>query len=107
MISISLLIENLSGDWIAFDRHGEPVDIEIPGSIGPAAFLVTTVTDAVKRIDGDSVESMDRDQMWAVDAMVLNRVVLQKLNGEMSVEALIAGVRELGYSWQISPSSSL
>lgn len=106
MISISRLTENLSGDWIAFDRHGEPVDIEIPGSIGPAAFLVSAVTDAVKKSDGNAVESMDRDQMWAVDAVVLNRVVLQKLDGEMPVEELIARVRELGYSWQISPISS-
>jgi len=106
VISISRLTENLSGDWIAFDRHGGPVDIEIPGSIGPAAFLVTAVTDAVKKIDADSVESMDRDQMWAVDALILNRVVLRKLDGEMSVEDLIAQVRELGYSWQISPISS-
>lgn len=106
MISISRLTESLTGNWIAFDRHGEPVDIEIPSSIGPAAFLVTPVTDAVKRIDGDSVESMDREQMWAVDAIVLNRVVLPKMDGEMSVEDLIARVRELGYSWQISPVSS-
>ncbi|HSM45636.1 MAG TPA: hypothetical protein VK969_11525 [Acidimicrobiia bacterium] len=107
MISISRLNENLSGDWICFDRHGEPLDIEIPGSIGPAAFLVTAVTDAVKRIDGNAVESMDRDQMWAVDALVLNRVVLQKMDGDLSVEDLITRVRALGYSWQISPISSL
>jgi hypothetical protein len=107
VISVSRLTASLVGDWVAFDRHGDTVDIEIPGSVGPAAFLVGPVTDAVKRLDGELVESLDRDRMWAVHAIVLNRAVLGRIEGEMTVEELLAEVRELGYSWQISPVSSL
>lgn len=104
VISTSSLAESLLGDWAAFDERGEPVDVEIPRSIGPAAFLVSPVTDAVKRIEADVIESLDRDGMWAVEAIVLNRVVLTRLGErELNVEELIAAVRELGYSWQISP----
>lgn len=94
-------------DWVAFDGGGEPIEVEIPKTIGPAAFLVTPVTDAVKRVDGDRVESLDRDQMWAVEAIVLNRVVLRKLDDEeFETEDFLMAVRDLGYSWQISPISS-
>lgn len=104
MISTARLIESLVGNWVAFDHEGEPVEIDIPGSIGPAALLVSPVTDALKRVEGGIVEPVDRDQMWEVDAIVLNRVVLRRLGeGEMSVEDLLAAVRELGFSWQISP----
>lgn len=107
MISTARLKANLVGDWVAFDKHGEPVDIEIPKTIGPAAFLVTGVTDAVKRVEGDEVESLDRDQVWAVEAIVLNRVVLRHLEDqEITTEGLLTAVRELGFSWQISPISS-
>lgn len=101
------LSESLVGDWVVFDRGGDTVDIEIPSTIGPAALLVSPMTDAVKRVDDEVVASLDRDQMWAVDAIVLNRVVLQRFEGEeFSVEDLLAAVREKGYAWQISPTSS-
>lgn len=107
VISISWLRENLKGDWVAFDHHGAPVDVEIPATIGPAALLVTPVTDAVKRVRGGEVESLDRDQMWAVEAIVLNRVVLRRFeDGEMTTDELLAAVRDLGFSWQVSPISS-
>lgn len=107
MISTSRLRETLVGDWVAFDREGRTIDLEIPKDIGPAALLVGPVTDAVKRIDGEAVRSLDREGMWAVEAIVLNRVVLRRLEDrELSAEDLLAAVRELGYSWQISPISS-
>lgn len=107
MISISRLRDGLVGDWVAFDEEGEPVDVEIPVSIGPAAILVNPVTDAVKRVEGDVVESLDRERMWLVEAIVLNRVVLHRLSdGEMAVGELLDVVRGLGYSWQVSPISS-
>lgn len=107
MISRSRLIENLVGDYVAFDEKGDPVDVDIPRTIGPAAFLVGPVTDAVKRVDGHVVESLDRDRLWAVEAIVLNRVVLRRLDDrKMSVEELLETVRDLGYRWQVSPISA-
>lgn len=89
---------------MAFDGSGETFEVDIPASIGPAALLVSPVTDALKRVEGGVVESVDRDQMWEVEAMVLNRVVLRRLGEEeMSTEELMAAVRELGFRWQISP----
>ncbi|HUG31343.1 MAG TPA: hypothetical protein VMM14_00505 [Acidimicrobiia bacterium] len=104
MISTARLIEGMVGDWVAFDRWGETFEVDIPGSIGPAALLVSPLTDALKLVAGGVVESVDRDQMWQVEAMVLNRVVLRRLSGdEMSVEELMRAVRELRFRWQISP----
>jgi hypothetical protein len=106
-ISTSRLADRLIGDWVAFDRDGNPLEIEIPGDIGPAALLVAPVVDAVKRVDGGTVESLDRDQMLLVEVIVLNRVVLRRLGDlEATAEELLTAVRELGYSWQISPISS-
>jgi hypothetical protein len=106
-ISTSRLAANLRGDWVAFDKQGNPLEIEIPGDIGPAALLVAPVVDAVKRLDGESVESLDRDRLWLVEAIVLNRVVLRRIGKlEATAEDLLGVVREAGYSWQISPISS-
>lgn len=107
VISISKLKEGLDGDWVSFDRHGDLLDVEIARTVGPAAFLVRSVTDAVKRVEGDVMRSHDRDGMWAVDAIVLNRVVLQKLEDtEMTLDELIDAVRQAGFGWQISPVSA-
>lgn len=103
MISTSRLTGSLRGNWVAFDKRGNPLEIDVPGDIGPAALLVSPVTDAVKRLEGDTVESVDRDQMWLVEAIVLNTVVLRRLGElEATPEELLAAVREAGYSWQIS-----
>lgn len=108
MISIERLRANLAGGWAAFDRRGEPVDVDIPGGVGPALFLVTPVTDAVKRVDGDHVTSLDRDGMWAVEAIVLNDEILSRLElREMTADELVDAVRELGYEWAVSPISDL
>jgi hypothetical protein len=106
VISTSRLKAGLADDWVAFNESGDLIEIEVPTTIGPAAFLVTAVTDAVKRVVDGQIESLDRNQMWAVDAIVLNQVVLRRLEDEeLTASELIARVRELGYAWQISPVS--
>lgn len=105
-ISTSQLVESLVGDQVVFDCDGQPLEVEIPVDIGPAALLVAPATDAVKRLDGDTVESLDRDQVWLVEAIVLNRVVLGRLGDlETTVEDLLIAVGEAGYSWQVSSIS--
>jgi hypothetical protein len=107
VISTGRLVELLDGDWVAFDREGEPVDVAIPADVGPAALLVTPVTDAVKRLDGDEVVSLDREGMWAVEAIVLNKVIVRRLDDmEVTAEELLDLVPEMGYTWQVSPISS-
>ena len=69
--------------------------------------LVSPVTEAIKLVgdDGLVAQSMDREGMWSVDAIALSRAVLDRLDdGDMSVEDLLAAVREAGFEWQISPS---
>jgi hypothetical protein len=107
VISISRLAESIVGERVVFDKHGNPLDIEIPPEIGPAVLLVSPVTDAVKQDGGDGVESLDRDQMWLVDAIVLHRDVLGHLEDrEMTAEDLLTAVGDAGYSWQVSPISA-
>ena len=83
------------------------MDVAIPADVGPAALLVTPVTDAVKRLDGDEVVSLDREGMWAVEAIVLNKVIVRRLDDmEVTAEELLDLVPEMGYTWQVSPISS-
>ncbi len=104
MISITRLIQTLVGEWVVFDERGDLVDADVPTSTGEATLLVSPLTDAVKRIVDGAVHSLDRDQMWVVEAVVLNRVVLDRLDHEtMSIEDLLHAVSGLGYSWQVSP----
>lgn len=108
MISPSSLARSAIGDRAVFDKHGNLLDIDIPTQIGPAALLVSPVTDAVKRVDDGRVESLDRDQMWLVEAIVLHRDVLDRLEDrEMTAEDLLSAVRDVGHTWQISPISDL
>lgn len=87
-----------------FDVRGNPVDTEIPSSIGAAGLLVSPVTDAVKRVHDGVVESLDRDRFWTVEAIVLGWDVLGLLDETpMSADELIGEVRRLGYSWDVRP----
>lgn len=97
----------LDGDWAVFNQNGDPVGLGVPGDVGPAALLVSDVTEALKRVDGDVVvESVDRRTMWFVEAIVLNRIVLERLPPEdVSVEGLMEAVRSAGFAWQIRPIS--
>lgn len=108
MISIRGLSEILHGHWVVFDPQGRHVDLAVPGDVGPAAMLVVEVTDALKRVGGDGriVESVDRSTMWAVAALVLNEIVLARLDdAELTVDELLEAVRSVGFSWQIRPIS--
>lgn len=107
MISIARLIQNGTADLVAFDKYGEALDITIPDEAGHATLMVTPLTDAVKRVEGDVIESLDRDQMWTVEALVLDRAVLRRLDAqELTVENLLVAVGDLGYEWQVIPTSS-
>ncbi len=104
VISTSRLTEILVDDWVVFDERGDPVDAEVPASTSAAALLVSPMTEAVKRVDDGVVRSLDRDRMWVVEAIILNRMILERLGDEaMSVEELFQAVRGLGYAWQVSP----
>ncbi len=108
VISISRLRERIVGDRVVFDRQGNPADIDVSHARGQAVLVVAPVTDAVKRVEGDRVESLDRDRMWAVVAIALDKVVLEQLDGdELSVEELLSAVPRMGYSWEISPNADL
>lgn len=107
VISTSRLRDRSEGERLVFDVHGDPVEREIPETTGPAVLLVAPVTDAVKRVEGREVDSLDRDDMWAVEAIVVHRSVLHRLgDDDMTAEDLLSAVRDLGYSWEVSPISS-
>ena len=109
MSSIAHLRSRLAGNWVAFDEEGEVLDIEIPADVGPAALLVSAVTDALKTVDdSDRVTgSIDRAGMWSVDAILLNVVALDRLpDGEVTFEELMEAVRQSGLVWQIRPTSA-
>lgn len=108
MISIATLQDHLADRWVAFDKHGAVLEVEIPNDIGPAAFLVSPVTDALKEVDDDGFVTgpVDRSRMWAVDAIVLNEIALRRLGAESySASELIEAVRRSGLTWQVRPTS--
>lgn len=109
MISIAQLREELRDDWVAFDKHGQVVDYVVPKDIGPATMSVSPVTDALKMVDEADrvVGSVDKSSVWSVDAIVLNSIVLRRLpDREYTAEELIEAVRDVGFAWQISPTSA-
>lgn len=104
VISISHLREHTVGERAVFDRHGYPADVDVSRAPGEAVLVVAPVTDAVKRVEGERVESLDRDRMWVVEAFALDLVVVDKLDAEeLSVEELLAEVPRLGYPWEVTP----
>lgn len=107
MISTAKLLGSLHGSHVAFDTQGNPVEVDIADVRGPATLLVAPVTDAVKRLRDGVVESLDRDEMWVVEAMVLERDVLRDLGGvDLTADELWVAVEEAGFTWQVSPTSS-
>ena len=72
------------------------------------ALLVAPVTDAVKRVEDGRMESLDREQMWSVRAIVLDAELLTDLGDrDLGAEDLMEAVRDLGYTWQVNPVSDL
>lgn len=107
VISLDSLKASSVGDRIAFDKRGDLVDIEVPDTAGPATLIVREVTDALKGVEGAQVAgSVDRSKMWHVEAIVLDRTVVESLQGEMSVEALISAVSAAGHYWELSSTSA-
>lgn len=101
------LLGSLHGGYVAFDTQGNPVEVDIADVRGPATLLVAPVTDAVKRLRDGVVESLDRDEMWVVEAMVLERDVLRDLGEvDLTADELWVAVEEAGFTWQVSPTSS-
>lgn len=108
MIPIASLSRDSTGDRVVFDHRGDPVDIDLSLTTGPAVLVVAPVTDAVKRVERGQVESLDRDGVWSIEAIAIDRFVLQRLEAdEMSAEELLTAVPELGYPWEISRSDDL
>lgn len=103
MLSISKLEKALGdGDWVVASPDGDVLDREIPKSIGPATLMVRPLTDALKRVVADRVvESISRDDVWSVEAFALNRVVVEKLEGELEPRDLYEAVRATGLAWQV------
>lgn len=93
---------------MVFDRQGNPADVDVSHARGRAILVVAPVTDAVKGVEEGRVESLDRDRMWAVEAIALDKVVVEQLGvDDLSVEELLAAVPRMGYSWEISPNVDL
>jgi hypothetical protein len=110
VISIPALTRSLHGDRVAFDEHGDLLEMDIPDGFGPATLVVSEVTDALKSVDDTGLvsRSVDRGAMWVVDAIVVSRIVLTSLEpDELTIEGLLEAVRRAGFDWQISPTSAL
>lgn len=106
VISISSLRERVVGDRVVFDQQGNPAEVDVSHASGQAILVVAPVTDAVKRLEGGRVESLDRDRMWAIEAIALDKVVVERIDvDELSVEELLAAVPRMGYPWEISPTA--
>lgn len=89
------------------DAEGRRVEREVPPNAGPASLLVSEVSDAVKKVRGDRVVgSIHRGRLWSVEAFVLNRIVLARLDcGPVDAEALLEAVAATGFAWQAVPVS--
>lgn len=103
MLTVAALEKGLGdGDWVVARPTGEVIDMTIPKNIGPAAFIVGAVTDAVKNHQAGMITgSVDRDTLWTVEAFALNRVVVRRLEGEMTPMELYQAVLDLGLVWQV------
>lgn len=107
MISITELRAHVVDDRVVFDKTGALVDAPCPPGAGPAMLIVSEMTDALKIVEeGHITGSIDRSQVWLVDAIVLAEEVLGGLDDEVLVEDLIEAVRKAGYEWQVSPTSA-
>lgn len=107
MISIAELRAHVADGRVVFDKTGAVVDVPCPSGAGPATLMVSEMTDALKTVEEDHITgSIDRSQVWLVDAFVLAREVLDRLDDEVAIEDLIDTVRKAGYEWQVSPTSA-
>lgn len=103
MLTIAELRECLDGgDWVVVRPTGEVIEMDIPKNFGPATLVVSAVTDALKTHDGRLITgSLNRDEVWAVDAFALNRVILNRLEGAYAPFELYQAVVDEGIAWQV------
>ena len=109
VISISRLVDSTDAARVVFDEDGLPLVVDLPDEIGPATLLVSDVNEALKWVDdrGRVTESVDRSTVWSVDAIVVDREVLSRLDeDDHTVDSLLEAVAALGYTWQISSTSA-
>lgn len=107
MISKERLLSAIVDGRVAFDAEGTPVEAPDAGIDGEAFAVVAPVTDAVKRMQGDVVVSLDRGEMWVVELMVLDREVIEALGPvEMTAGELWQAVTDAGHIWRLSSTSS-
>ncbi len=106
MLTASDLAQKASvGGNVAFTPQGVFVDPPGPVSAGSATLFVSTPSDALKVVsdEGFVASSVDRDQVWSVEVIVLSEKITGGLAGDFStVDDLYEAVEELGVSWTVS-----
>lgn len=112
MVNIIELKRRLAdgGDWALFDSHGEALGVLVPPDIGPATLLVAPVTDAVKTTTSDGLvnQSLNRDDIWAVQGLALNRVVVDRLDREMmTLREIYDAVVSMRIGWQVKKMAEI
>ena len=110
MIDIGALRDVMAegSDWVMIGPEGDFREPRVPPNAGPATILVSSVTDAVKRVGDEGLidGSVDRRALWAVEAFLLNRVVVEKLEpGTLHADALLKTVPRTGIGWQVVVAS--
>jgi len=89
-----------AGSAVTVRSSGEVVAGSAPGGAG-ATLVVSAPTDALKTCDGRLITgSVDRDQVWAVEAFTLSGAILERLEGEMTPWELLGAVTDLGVEWE-------
>jgi len=90
-----------AGSRVTARPSGEVVAGPARGASG-ATLIVSAPTDALKTCDGGLITgSVDRDQVWAIEAFTLSGAVLGRLEGEMAPWELVDAVADLGVEWEV------
>lgn len=108
VISIVQLRAADDADPVVFDVSGTAVSPDVTLEGGPAVLVVSEPTEALKMVDRDDVlgEPVDRSAMWIIDAVVLGREVLDRIDAdELTIDDLLETVRGLGYEWRVVETS--
>lgn len=106
VIDISALQELVERgqDWVMVAPDGTTEDPVLPSAAGPANLVVSEVTDAVKLVGQDGLVecSVDRERLWALRVLLVNREVLVRLEPEV-VDAVtfLEIVSDAGFRWQV------
>ncbi len=111
MISLEKVREALEAgaSLVALDEAGELQPVP-DGAEGPAMALVRPVSDALKSVTGEGLiaGSIDRDDVWAVELLVLSEAVVGALSGELdSIQEVYLEVESAGFDWRLSPMPSV